>query len=271
MKIIVALLINFAAMAFTINANIPIRFANPEIRVHIANNACANVTDTADEIMDLVEIAVNEYWNKISTSSLHLKGGDLMSVAAAYTTDQICSTSEPGCTTPVPSTNTDILIVCNGNTSVFTSTGILAVTLPNNLSGTTIRGAVIGINDIAGTRYNTQTREQKISLFAHEIGHAFGLGHSSVKDSLMYFQNLTGRETIGRDDWDGATYLYPKDQLPICGSIDVIDDRIDNGGNEIRERSSAKDSVGFMAGLAMLILGLLIGNSIIKKSFVEEY
>ncbi|MFG1486784.1 matrixin family metalloprotease [Halobacteriovorax sp. RZ-1] len=268
MKLILCLLFSTYSFAFTINANIPIRFSNPEIRVDVADNACANITDSADEIMDMVEIAASEYWNKIATSSLHLKGGNILTVDADYTTEQICAAGEAGCVSQVPSTNTQILIVCNSNNTVFTSTGILAVTLPNNLSGTEIQGSVIGLNDIAGTRYNDQTRAQKIALFAHEIGHAFGLGHSSKESSLMYFRNLTGRETIGQDDWDGATYLYPKEQIPMCGSIAPVKDSANLGGHineeiekkistQYSERPSAKDSAALIAGLGMLLLVLV--------------
>ncbi|MFG1498619.1 matrixin family metalloprotease [Halobacteriovorax sp. XZX-3] len=268
MKFIISLLLSTYTLAFTINANIPIRFASPEIRVDIADNACANITDSADEIMDMVEIAVSDYWNKIATSSLHLKGGDILTVNNDYTTEQICAAGEAGCVSQVPSTNTQILIVCNSNNTVFTSTGILAVTLPNNLNGTVIQGSVIGLNDIAGTRYNDQTRAQKIALFAHEIGHAFGLGHSSKESSLMYFRNLTGRETIGQDDWDGATYLYPKEQIPMCGSIAPIKDSAKYDGHiyediekkistEFSEHPPAKDSAALIAGLCMLLLVLV--------------
>ncbi|AYF44350.1 metallopeptidase family M84 [Halobacteriovorax sp. BALOs_7] len=260
MKILLSFILAFSAQAFTINANIPIRFADPEIRVHVADNACSNITDSADEIMDMVEIAASNYWNKISTSSLHLKGGNIQTVDSAYTTNGICNAGSAGCSTQVPDTNRDILIVCNGNTDVFTSVGILAVTLPNNLSGATIVGSVIGINDISGTKYNEQTRAQKIALFAHEIGHAFGLGHSKLEDSLMYFRNLTGRETIGEDDWDGATYLYPKEQIPMCGTIEQIDKQIDDKleGTNLSEQSPAKPSGGFFIGAIMLLLSLII-------------
>lgn len=265
MKILLSFILTLTANAFTINANIPIRFSNPEIRVHVADNACANVTDSADEIMDMVEDAASNYWNKIATSSLHLKGGSIKTVDAAYTTEEFCTGDPVNC---IPETNRDILIVCNGNTADFTSVGILAVTLPNNLSGTTIRGSVIGINDIAGTKYNEQTRAQKVALFAHEIGHAFGLGHSSLEDSLMYFRNLTGRETIGEDDWDGATYLYPKEQIPMCGTIEDVSQQVDDKyiGENLSEQVPAKPSGGFFIGALMLLLGLILTKFKILKN-----
>lgn len=263
MKYFLTTLLALTTQAFTINANIPIRFADPELRVHVADNTCANVTDSADEIMDMVEEAASNYWNKIATSSLHIKGGNILTVDSDYTTEQICSSGEAGCSSQVPDTNTGILIVCNRNTSVFTSTGILAVTLPNNLDGATIRGSVIGINDIAGTRYNSETRAQKIALFAHEIGHAFGLGHSKITDSLMYYRNMTGRETIGEDDWDGATYLYPKEQIPMCGTIEEINKQVDDKLHKSdlhhhNEHAPAKPSGGAVMGLFMLLLALVM-------------
>ncbi len=254
MKLLIALLIStYSYASFTILANVPIRFANPEIRVDVAADGCANLNDTPDEILDMVDIAVSEYWNKISTSSLHLRAGDIVTVSSDYNNNMICDEDEPTCLNPVPNTNKQVLIVCNSNNNPFSSSGILAVTLPNNLNGAEIVGAVIGINAKATTKYNDQTRAQKIALLAHEIGHAFGLGHSSDTASLMYFRNLSGRETIGVDDWQGATYLYPKEQAPICGTVEKIDD-------EIREHPTAKTSAGLKAGLGVLLLSLIVGN-----------
>jgi hypothetical protein len=93
--------------------------------------------------------------------------------------------------------------------------------VPNNISGDKIVGSVVLLNDTASTYLKNKSRSEKVSVIAHELGHAFGLGHSPVKDSLMYYSTIDLRTNLGADDMDGITYLYPKNQSVTCGSIDM--------------------------------------------------
>ena len=43
--------------------------------------------------------------------------------------------------------------------------------------------------------------------------------HSPVSDSLMYYSTVNMRSSLGADDIDGITYLYPKQQPVACGTI----------------------------------------------------
>jgi hypothetical protein len=79
------------------------------------------------------------------------------------------------------------------------------------------------INDLASNQLKYKSRDEKISIIAHEIGHAFGLGHSPVKDSLMYYATVDMRKSLGADDIDGISYLYPKQQPISCGTVDFND------------------------------------------------
>ena len=58
---------------------------------------------------------------------------------------------------------------------------------------------------------------------AHEIGHAFGLGHTSISDALMFYATMDKRVALGQDDIDGMTYLYPAEQPKVlsCGSVNL--------------------------------------------------
>ena len=87
------------------------------------------------------------------------------------------------------------------------------------------------INDVAGTQFAVKSRTEKVSIIAHELGHAFGLGHSPVKDSLMYYATINMRESLGSDDIDGISYLYPKQQPMSCGSI-VDKSKSENNPNQ---------------------------------------
>ncbi|OIQ20470.1 MAG: hypothetical protein BM556_00580 [Bacteriovorax sp. MedPE-SWde] len=253
-KILLLLLISSYTYAFTLVGSSIAVFEEGDITVNVGAQACTNVTDSPDELLNLVSEATEKFWNRVSTSELELQVGSLQTISASFYTDQICS-SGAGC---VPAVSSGILIVCNSNTTTFNSASKLAVALPNNVSGSNIVGAIVAINDAAGTSFNTQTREEKISVLAHEIGHAFGLGHSKFKDSLMFPANQSGRTNLGRDDWDGATFLYPKEQGPmgLCGTTTDV----------------SKSGPGNYPTVLLLLFGLfLIGNQIMrgKKLFVK--
>lgn len=59
---------------------------------------------------------------------------------------------------------------------------------------------------------------------AHEMGHIFGLGHSSAESALMY-SSLGRKEnlSLSQDDIDGMTWLYnrvePGDGFLGCGTL----------------------------------------------------
>jgi len=97
------------------------------------------------------------------------------------------------------------------------------VTVPNNISGAEIKGALVLVNDQAGNSFENKPHAAKVSIIAHEIGHALGLGHSPFREALMYAQFVEGRDRLARDDMNGITWLYPEEEpdLGICGSVDL--------------------------------------------------
>ncbi|MBP9682867.1 MAG: matrixin family metalloprotease, partial [Bacteriovorax sp.] len=177
---------------------------------------------TASSIEALARDAVEEFWDKVSTSSLKLN------IKSITTT----SLSGDTLTSAVNKTPTNSIIIgCNQNATLFTSNTILAVG-GMGCAGTSCAGAVI-INDIAGTNMASVDRQTLISTIAHELGHAFGLGHTSVKSALMYYDS-TGvvNKALHQDDIDGVTYLYPNEKkisglAGACGSVDM--DNSDKG------------------------------------------
>lgn len=214
-------LVAFNVQAFTMNNSAKLVFDHDEVTVNVASN-CQNIGIDGNEVLSIVGDAVDEFWNTAPTSRLKLRAGSVISAAAAFRTDSICVASTNCTPNPTLAVGNDILISCNANATNFPSSSILGVTIPNNISGSTIVGSLVLINDTAATQFGAKTRPEKVAIIAHELGHAFGLGHSPVNDSLMYYATVSQRTSLGRDDIDGISYLYPKQQ-PVsgCGTIDL--------------------------------------------------
>lgn len=209
------------SQAFTFNNNIKLVFNQDEVTVNVADN-CTNIGIDGDEMLSIVGDAVNGFWNKSPTSRLKLRAGSVVTVSAAYHTDNICKPSTNCDPNPTLAVSSGVLIACNSNIANFPSASILGITIPNNIVGSTIVGSLIMINDRATNQFVNKSRAEKVAIIAHEIGHAFGLGHSPVQDSLMYFATVESRTHLGRDDIDGISYLYPKKQPTGCGTITDI-------------------------------------------------
>lgn len=224
MRFIASLLLSLVAInahAFTMNNSAKLVFDHDEVTVNVAAN-CQNIGIDGNELLSIVNDAVEGFWNTAPTSRLKLRPGSVQSVAPAFRTGDICVTNTNCTPNPALAVPSDILVSCNASATNFSNSSILGVTIPNNISGSTIVGALVLINDTATTQFGTKTRPEKVAIIAHELGHTFGLGHSPVNDSLMYYATVTQRTNLGRDDIDGISYLYPKQQ-PIsgCGTIDL--------------------------------------------------
>lgn len=209
------------AQAFTLNNSAKLVFSQDEVLINVAGGFCSNIGISDDELLSIAAEAANKFWNKSPTSRLKLRKGSIVNVATDFHTGNICQASTNCEPNPTLAVESNILISCNNNTSNFSSSMILGVTIPNNIAGSTIKGALVLINDLASTQFETKTRDQKVAIIAHELGHAFGLGHSPVPDSLMYYATVAQRTSLGRDDIDGISYLYPKAQPVSCGTIDT--------------------------------------------------
>lgn len=223
------LFFTFESQAFTFNNNIKLVFAQDEVIVNVANG-CTNIGIDSQELLSIVSDAVNEFWNKAPTSRLKLRAGSVLNVSGAYQTDNICVPSTNCTPNPALAVSSGVLITCNSNITNFPSASILGITIPNNISGSTIQGSLIMINDRATTQFANKSRPEKVAIIAHEIGHAFGLGHSPVPNSLMYYATVESRVSLGRDDIDGISYLYPKKQPTGCGTIDDINKKAPDFG-----------------------------------------
>ncbi len=219
--VLITCLLTGELYAFTLNNSVGAAFEQDVIKVNVSSTPCSNMGMTNDELLSLAGDAMDKYWNTVATSRLQIEQGDLVATSADFQTGLICQTG----TNCVPNTDlivgSDILISCNTNATNFSNNlGVLGVTVPNNISGEVINGALVLLNDIASNQFQSKSKEEQMAILAHEIGHAIGLGHSPVEDSLMYYLSFSTRMGLGWDDVDGVTYLYPAQQpFGGCGSV----------------------------------------------------
>jgi hypothetical protein len=227
--------VNFA-QAYTLNNNFGASFKNHKVKVLVdAGTVCDKSAITVTELESLISPAVDHFWNTVPTSKLRLDAAGFSENIFTMNHGRVCSPTDDACIAAanaavdpakrvIPAV-TNIVIGCNDNLDNFGSENVLAVTVPNKFSGKKIVGAVILINNYSSSGQPTAvfgklSTEGKIAVLAHEIGHAFGLGHSENSDALMYFRTVEKRVRLGQDDIDGVSYLYPKQfDLAGCGMI----------------------------------------------------
>lgn len=216
------------AEAYTLNNNFSGAFKNHKVHVYIDElSSCAMAGITVYDLVDMINPAADKFWNRVPTSNLSLHNGGISPNTANITTGILCAPTDQACITAagpnVIAPVSGIVISCNNDANNFKDPAVLAVTVPNNFSGSKITGAVILINDSSNT-FSNLTRDGKIAVIAHEIGHAIGLGHTDDKAALMYFKAIDERRALGKDDMLGVSYLYPMKMdggglLGGCGTI----------------------------------------------------
>lgn len=236
-------------------------FEKDEVTLNVASHTCNNIGITNDELLSLAEEAGELYWNRVHTSRLKLVRGNLVNVSTEFQTGKVCSNA-PASTCTINDNlkvSSDILISCNTESTNYSNNpaSVVGVTVPNNVSGTNIIGALVLVNDIASNSFKDLSRSERVAVLAHEIGHAIGLGHTQLDHNLMYFQSISTRQALGHDDVDGITYLYPVEQ-PIsgCGTIEFKKDGPTSGH--------------FPLFLLALILTILTGFLIKKGTFQKN-
>jgi hypothetical protein len=198
--------------AYTFNNNFESSFKSHNVSVSIDElTTCFNAGTTADELRNMIEPAIDKFWNRVPTSNLRLKDGGFSPATTNINTGRLCAPTDSTCITAAGATViapvSDIIIACNNNSDNF-GNSVLAVTIPNNFSGKKITGAIILINE-SSTIFSTLSQADKIGVIAHEIGHAIGLGHTDDTAALMYYKIVDLRKALGSDDIRGVSYLYP--------------------------------------------------------------
>lgn len=217
------------AQAWTLASSGRYSFPNSDIQVEMASSDCGGAGFNTTELRGLVSEANERYWNKVSTSALELSTGELRGVDLLNETDlnTILGAVRP---------NT-ILVSCNAGYFAGTAAGIAgvgALVCPQG-QGLTCYGFVL-LNAHSSSPLPSQSRLQRVSILGHEMGHALGLGHTSVNEALMYY-SISGKkqERLHIDDMLGISYLYPQEKkamglLGACGTVTDKNDQSGGGG-----------------------------------------
>jgi hypothetical protein len=244
---LISFFFSFEAHSWTLASTARTGFPVSEITIKISSNNCTNAGFTAATLESLVNDAINDYWSKVPTSSLKLTTGGILPV----------NLSADDLTAAANKTDANTIIVgCGANATTFSSGSTLAVGgLGCAASG--CRGAVL-LNDTAATQLNSLSRTAVLATFAHELGHALGLGHSSVVPALMYYSvsNKT-QKSLAQDDIDGISYLYPSEKEVLglggaCGTIDT------DGPNKSKDSGDKNGPFGSMNFLGSILVGLAL-------------
>ena len=255
--ILISIFFSFNTFAFRLNTNIGASFDN-EVKIYITSNSdCSETGIDQDELLDIAIEGARDYWNNVPSADLNLKRGGIYNTSDnLFLTGELCvnatNSSCSGSTVPIVN---EIVIACNNNATHFSSSNILAVSSPVKFSGKEIKGSIILINNSSGTGFAGLSRGEKISVLAHEIGHALGLGHTKKGEDLMYYKTTEHRFALSQNDVDGITYLYPREAIDAISCDGIIPSAF---GNEQGNTRSIYSS------LLNLFIGLILGLFLFK-------
>jgi hypothetical protein len=230
--ILLLILFSSQLMAYTFNNNFGASFKDNDVKVMIAGDTtCLNAGLEFYELEDLIGPAIDKFWNRVPTSALRLSFGGYTDTINNINDGRLCAPTDETCINSAPSNTVapveEIVIACNDFSANFGgSTNVLAVTIPNNFAGKSIKGSVILINNLAGSIFANLSKSDQIGVIAHEIGHAIGLGHTDDKAAMMYYRTVDLRRALGEDDMRGVSYLYPMklDGFGLLGGCATIEE-----------------------------------------------
>ena len=205
-----------SAQAFTLSRSSGLQgWTKDELKIHVVTSGC---TISDDQLFEAIDEAT-DLWNHVPTSRLQLIRGNAASVTPS---ELLSGSADSGYPTPVIICDTDL-----STTISSSANSIPAVTAISTNSDSQINYAFILLNSESDSSANiSQLSTTKLKLvIAHELGHVFGLGHSGDTSALMYYDATEKSELrLGQDDFDGISFLYPRNEpgqggMFSCGTV----------------------------------------------------
>jgi hypothetical protein len=190
----VCLLTPMSLQAFSLNSSSDSSFqgwVNPELTFNVNPANCPAGLDVAGLIDDAVKV-----WNNVPTSRVKISyGTTTSSTTFANPTTIYCETNFQGVT--------------------GADQNYVPAAASIQRSGHNATGGLLYLNASAGNaNIGLYDRTMLLIIIAHEVGHILGLGHSQDVHALMYYNaGAKANLTLGQDDIDGVSYLYPRDEL----------------------------------------------------------
>ncbi len=240
---LILLFISFNSEAFTLSSANPPRYGTDEVKLTVGTDTCTALGLSPEGLLDLVEEAMNDFWNSVPTAKIKFVRGGVGTFSANGETSLGNFLTNSGVTN-------EIIIGCNNDLTAFGS-GTIGQGGFQYSSAIGIQGAFIIYDDASVA---TLSKKAKKVLIAHEMGHTFGLGHSNFKPALMYYSINYNMDALSRDDEDALTYLYPNTKkVGGCGTIEDVSKNKPNGNS-------------WMTFIFMILAGFFLANRGSKKS-----
>ena len=139
-----------------------------------------------------------------------------------------------------------------------------------------IHGALLVLNVQSGATASITTASSTLVniILTHEIGHCLGLGHSSDTQALMYYATNSSRlPVLAKDDIDGVTFLYPRQEpsaggLMGCGTLKDIGNKPQKGfySKENTPKPIQSQSTRFNVEILFLIALCFLGVRVTRKT-----
>lgn len=157
------------------------------------------------EVNDIIDSAMNT-WNGVTDSKLVVKRATTTTTVSQFLNNTA---------TELP------VILCDNNFATQVGNSdvhvIPAATFKFGVDGNgTINyaGILLNAQNGAGANISSLSKGQVELTLAHEMGHALGLGHSSVTEALMFYSlGSKERPILTEDDIDGIVHIYPRNEF----------------------------------------------------------
>lgn len=191
---ILSLIVFQTAYGFTLSSSTDSNlkgWADSTVEFRVNTDNCPSSVDVVGIIRDAVEV-----WNNVPTSKIKASYGGLTTSTTF---------SDP----------TTVYCEVNFNTVTQASEDYVPGAANSTKSNSYINGGILYLNASVG-QANIANFDRTVLtiILAHEIGHVLGLGHSPDSQALMYYDGSAKKKlSLGQDDIDGISYLYPSDEL----------------------------------------------------------